>query len=100
MTSQIVYSAGANQTVDDGVELMVRSGGLTSGTTVMSGGMESPAAGALAESVTVSAGGYLIGRGQLGGTSDVYGVVNGVTVVKSGLAGQPYSLVVMSGGKA
>ena len=99
---QIVFSGAtrSNLNVDSGTELEVCSGGMAVATTVFSGGLESPVAGALVESVTVMAGGYLVGSGQLGGTSDIYGVVNGVTVVRSGLEGQPYSMIVMSGGKA
>jgi fibronectin-binding autotransporter adhesin len=99
---QIVFSGAtrSNLTVNSGTELEVCSGGLTVSTTVFSGGLESPIAGGLVENVTVMAGGFLVGSGQLGGTSDIYGTVNGVTVVKSGLEGQPYSMIVMSGGKA
>jgi len=101
MTTKLVPAgvASSGLTVSSGVDLIVNSGGLTSGTQVLSGGLENLLVGALAESITVSAGGRVSGSGMLGGTSYVYGVVSGATVVESGLAGQAFSLNIMSGGQ-
>jgi len=88
-------------TVSGGEDLDVQSGGVALGATVLSGGTAATDSGALAEDVVVSAGGSVIGAGELGGASVVYGLVNGATVLNSGLAGNDvYSMMVMSGGQA
>jgi fibronectin-binding autotransporter adhesin len=74
--------------VNNGNLLAIGSGGTTSNTTVLFGGSEDPEAGGLAINVTVSAGGYLIGKGDVGGDSNIYGTINGVTLVASGASSQ------------
>ena len=97
--SSTVTSSGL--TVSGGEALDVQSGGVALSATVLSGGTAATDSGAYAQDVVVSAGGSVVGAGELGGSSVIYGLVNGATVVDSGLAGnEVYSMMVMSGGQA
>jgi autotransporter passenger strand-loop-strand repeat protein len=102
MTTQFVGSGVTSTplTVSSGNELVILSGGVSLSSTVLSGGWEDPTPDGLAENVTVSSGGYLIGSGQVGGGADIFGTVNGVTAVVSGATpGQPAFMFVETGAR-
>jgi autotransporter passenger strand-loop-strand repeat protein len=96
MTMTIISSGvtSSGLTVSNGKEVYIESGGTTTSTTVLAGGSEDPAPGGLAHDVTVSKGGYLIGRGDVDGTDDIYGTINGVTLVYRGYSSHTYSSLI------
>jgi autotransporter passenger strand-loop-strand repeat protein len=103
MTWTIISSGvtSSGLTVSNGKEVFIESGGTTISTTVLAGGSEDPAPGGLVENVTVSSGGYVIGAGDVGGNSEIYGTINGVTLVHSGFTSVYAAVVdVFSGARA
>jgi autotransporter passenger strand-loop-strand repeat protein len=102
MTTQFIGPGvtSSGLTVSNGNLLAIGSGGETSNTTVLSGGSEDPEPNGLAIDVTVASGGYLIGKGDVGGNSNIHGTINGVTLVVSG-SPQPFATTsIFSGAKS
>jgi autotransporter passenger strand-loop-strand repeat protein len=88
-------------TISNGDELLIGSGAKTSNTRVLAGGSEDPEPDGIAINVNVYAGGYLIGKGVVGGNSNIDGTINGVTLVQSGAGPDEYAIDrVFSGGRS
>jgi autotransporter passenger strand-loop-strand repeat protein len=101
--TELIISSGVTSSglvVSAGETLAIRSGGVALDTTVQQGGTMTPAPGGLANNLTVDSGAWLVGAGDVEGTVEVDGTVNGVTLVNSSGSQDASELYILAGGKS